>query len=134
MALVCVVAAGVAMAVVLKKIKDHGDDPDYLPLYVTTLEGQMAVSGELYERKKTDDGEILEEAQADLTAEDAAPADGETAPGEEASPEDSADEQAPTAEEDAPAGEEAPVEEDAPAGEAVPDEEDPAGKKEEPEG
>ena len=133
-ALVCVVAAGVAMAVVLKKIKDHGDDPDYLPLYVTTLEGQMAVSGELYSRRKTDDGEILEEAQADLTAEDAAPAGGEASPEEEASPEDPADEQVSAAEEDATVEEDAPVEEKAPAGEAVPDEEDPAGKKEEPEG
>ena len=115
-ALVCVVVSVIIMAVVLRKIKEK-NDPDYLPLYVTTEEGELAASGQLYQ--KPEDSGVLEDTDGeDAPAEETS---AEEIPAEDASAEDASAEDAPA--EDAPA-EDAPAEET--SAEEIPAEDAPA--------
>jgi phosphatidylglycerol:prolipoprotein diacylglycerol transferase len=63
-ALLCVLAAGIALVVITSKIRRE-NDPEYLKLYVDTEEGQAVLAGEFYANKK----DILEEMQDETEAE-----------------------------------------------------------------
>lgn len=68
-AILCVIASVVAMALVRSRIR-RANDPAFLPLYATTDEGKAVIAGEFY--KKKDDKGKPEEEKADSEAADAA--------------------------------------------------------------
>jgi phosphatidylglycerol:prolipoprotein diacylglycerol transferase len=59
--MLCVLAAGVTLIVVLSKIKRE-IDPEYLKLYVHTEEGKAILAGEFYKKKAPAEPEAAQEA------------------------------------------------------------------------
>ncbi|MCL2068719.1 MAG: prolipoprotein diacylglyceryl transferase [Oscillospiraceae bacterium] len=69
-ALLCVLAAGITLAVIMSKIRRE-NDPEYLKLYVDTEEGQAILAGEFYKKNTPDDEQQFPDAEDAEDAEDA---------------------------------------------------------------